>query len=248
VDRPAVRRAPASRPRWCAVRRSGVPYRSAPRSKPVRQLVQPTAVVRFGVVAVVGVAGGAVISLWSAWQPSMIAGWSVAGALFTAWVWVGVAHFDADQTRSHATREDSSRVSAQLLLVSASVASLGGAGLDLVKASQAHGAGKAALDAIAVITVIVSWSVVHTVFALRYAHEFYTSPVGGIDFKNDDDPPDYQDFAYVAFTVGMTFQVSDTDIQKRMIRRSVLRHALLAYLFGAVILAVTVNVIASVFQ
>jgi len=77
---------------------------------------------------------------------------------------------------------------------------------------------------------------------------FSTSPLGGIDFKNDGDPPDYQDFAYVAFTVGMTFQVSDTDVQARTIRRTVLRHALLSYLFGAVILAVTINVIASLLQ
>ena len=75
----------------------------------------------------------------------------------------------------------------------------------------------------------------------------YTAPVGGIDFKTDEQP-DYQDFAYVAFTLGMTFQVSDTDIQSRTIRRIALRHALLAYLFGAVILAVMVNVIANVIQ
>ena len=219
------------------------------RSKPAFLLLtQASAVRRLSVVAVAGLVLGAVIAVWTPWQPSIMAGWSFAGALLVAWVWFSVAHFDADQTRSHATREDNSRVAAQLLLISASVASLVGAGLDLVKASQAHGGVKAALDAIAVLTVIVSWSVVHTVFALRYAHEFYTPPVGGIDFKNNDDPPDYQDFAYVAFTVGMTFQVSDTDIQKRTIRRTVLRHALLAYMFGAVILAVTVNVIANVFQ
>ena len=68
-------------------------------------------------------------------------------------------------------------------------------------------------------------------------------PVGGIDFKSDE-APDYLDFAYVAFTVGMTFQVSDTDVQARRIRRTVTRHAFLAYLFGAVILAVAVSVIA----
>src|SRR5262249_2813810 len=65
------------------------------------------------------------------------------------------------------------------------------------------------------------------------------------DFKTEHQQPDYRDFAYVAFTVGMTFQVSDTDIQSRVIRRTVLRQALIAYLFGAVILAVTVNVLAN---
>jgi uncharacterized membrane protein len=83
------------------------------------------------------------------------------------------------------------------------------------------------------------------VFTLRYAHEYYTEPVGGIDFKTDE-PPDYQDFAYVAFTIGMTFQVSDTDVQGRKIRRTVLKHSLLSYLFGAVILAVLINVIAGI--
>jgi uncharacterized membrane protein len=91
---------------------------------------------------------------------------------------------------------------------------------------------------------VLSWAVVHTVFALRYAHEYYTPPVGGIDFKSGEYEPDYGDFAYLAFTVGMTFQVSDTDVGSRSVRRTVLRHALISYLFGAVILALVVNVIA----
>lgn len=170
---------------------------------------------------------------------------ATAAALFVASVWLLVARFTPDQTATHATREDTSRVPTSVLLVTASVASLVGVGFDLIKADQAHSAGKAALTIVAVLTVAVSWSLVHTVFALRYAHEYYTPPVGGIDFKTDDEEPDYQDFAYVAFTVGMTFQVSDTDIQARRTRRTVLRQALLAYLFGAVIVAVVVNVIAS---
>jgi uncharacterized membrane protein len=84
------------------------------------------------------------------------------------------------------------------------------------------------------------------VFALRYAHVYYTEPEGGIDFKSKGaERPDYIDFAYTAFTVGMTFQVSDTDITRREMRRQVLWHALISFLFGAVILATTVNVIAS---
>ena len=89
---------------------------------------------------------------------------------------------------------------------------------------------------------------VHTVFTLRYAHEYYRPPVGGIDFKSSDQPPDYRDFAYVAFTVGMTFQVSDTDVQDLIVRRTVLGHALLGYLFGAVIIAITINVVAQLLQ
>jgi uncharacterized membrane protein len=131
-----------------------------------------------------------------------------------------------------------------VLLLSAALVSLVGTALVLVKADEAANGGRVMLTAAGVATVALSWAVVHTVFALRYAHEYYTPPVGGIDFKSRE-LPDYRDFAYVAFTVGMTFQVSDTDIQRRETRRTVIRHALISYLFGAVILAVVVNVIAT---
>ena len=164
---------------------------------------------------------------------------------FVAWVWSSVARFTAEQTREHATREDDGRVTTRVLLLSASTASLVGVGFTLIKASQAGTGGQVLLTMAAVVTVALSWVVVHTVFTLRYAHEYYTEPVGGIDFKTDEEP-DYQDFAYVAFTIGMTFQVSDTDVQGRKIRRTVLKHSLLSYLFGAVILAVVINVIAGI--
>jgi uncharacterized membrane protein len=169
----------------------------------------------------------------------------VAAGAYVGWVWTTVGRWSPEDTRIHATREDTSRVATSLILLGASVASLVGTGFDLLKAHQAHGAGRVTLTVIAVLTVALSWTVVHTVFALRYAHEYYTEPVGGINFKVPGELPDYQDFGYVAFTVGMTFQVSDTDIEARRTRRTVLRHALMAYLFGAVILAVVVNVIAS---
>jgi len=89
--------------------------------------------------------------------------------------------------------------------------------------------------------VAVSWLVVHTLFTLRYAR-LYHSTGGGVDF-NQDDPPRYLDFAYLAFTIGMTFQVSDTNLTSPAIRAAALRHALLSYLFGAVILATSVNFI-----
>jgi uncharacterized membrane protein len=193
----------------------------------------------------VGTVAAAAFALVTPWQFAVLAWWDVVAAVFVGSVWLSVSRFTPDQTREHATREDNSRVATGLLLLSASVASLIGTGFDLMKAEHAHTAGRAALTVIALLTVALSWAMVHTLFALRYAHEYYTPPIGGIDFKTDDETPDYHDFAYVAFTVGMTFQVSDTDIQARRTRRSVLRQALLAYLFGAVILAVVVNVIAT---
>ena len=203
---------------------------------------------RVVVSAVLGVLAGAVMVWFAPWQLTEIAAWDVAATWLVGWVWLSVGHLDPDATQKLAVREDDTRVGAHLVLVLASVASLVGVGLDLAKASQSTGFDRVLLTAVGVFTVVVSWAVVHTTFALRYAHEFYTPPIGGIDFKNQQAAPDYQDFAYVAFTVGMTFQVSDTDIQHRDVRRSVLRHALLSFLFDAVILAVTINVIASLLQ
>jgi uncharacterized membrane protein len=203
------------------------------------------------IVALAGGAAGVVTALFAPWQLSTLIGWDVAAALYLVWVWTSAGRFDADETQRFANREDDSRVSAQLLVLTACVASLVGVGFDLLKASEEAGdaGGDVLLISAAVATVVLSWATVHTVFALRYAHEYYAeSPVGGIDFKTRDYAPDYRDFAYVAFGIGMTFQVADTDINDRKIRHTVLLHSLLAYLFGAVILAVTINIVAAIFQ
>jgi uncharacterized membrane protein len=193
---------------------------------------------------------GIVAAFFAPWQLSTLLGWDVAAALFVVWVWTSAGRFDPDETHRFATREDDSRVSAQLLVLTACVVSLVGVGFDLVKGSESGTAsGHVALVSAALLTVVLSWATVHTAFALRYAHEYYLQPVGGIDFKSGSDyAPDYRDFAYVAFVVGMTFQVSDTDITRRPIRRTVLQHSLLAYLFGAVIIAVVINIVAQIFQ
>ena len=202
---------------------------------------------RLVVVVVIGAVAGLAAAWFVPWQAASLTAWDVAAFTFLVWVWGTIGDFDAEETRAFATCEDSSRIAAHLLVVVASLASLLGVGAELARASDVTGTEKIALTAVAALTVVLSWATVHTVFALRYAHEYYTDPVGGIDFKSDA-PPDYQAFAYVAFTVGMTFQVADTDVQQPAIRRTVLRQALLAYVFGAVILGVTVNVVATLLQ
>jgi uncharacterized membrane protein len=91
--------------------------------------------------------------------------------------------------------------------------------------------------------VVGAWLVVHTVYTTWYALLYYSHDRGGIDF-NQGEPPAYADFAYLAFTLGMTYQVSDTDLQTRPIRATALRHALLSYLLGAVVLATVINLVA----
>jgi len=198
------------------------------------------------VVVALGAVAGGTAAAFTAWQLSVLVGWDVAAATFVGLVWASVARFTPEQTREFATREDEGRVATSILLLGASVASLVGVGFALFKASNANTQGQAALKVAALATVALSWAVVHTLFTLRYAREYCTPPTGGIDFKGADEEPDYQDFGYLAFTIGMTFQVSDTDVQSRKIRRTVLRHSLLSYLFGSVILAVVVNVIAGI--
>ncbi len=157
------------------------------------------------------------------WQVALLAAWDSAAAVFIAWVFWVTHGKDAAATAMLATREDDSRAAADVLLVAACVASLAGVGVGLVKASREQGTAEAAITALAVLSVVLSWAAVHAVFMLRYARLYYTEQ-GGIDFKSDLEP-DYHDFAYVALTIGMTYQVSDTDLTAKSMRRTATRHA-----------------------
>jgi uncharacterized membrane protein len=99
------------------------------------------------------------------------------------------------------------------------------------------------LAALALATVALSWLLVHTLFTLRYASLYYADDDGGVDF-NQVEPPRYADFAYLSFTLGMTFQVSDTSLTSSVMRAAALRHALMSFLFGSIILATLINLVA----
>jgi uncharacterized membrane protein len=196
--------------------------------------------------ALVALAGGAVVTaalVWIApWQLTVTTGWCAAAALFLLRVWPFVLRLPADQVAAWAAREDDTKATAHAVLVGASLASLLGAGFALHKASTVDGLERVLITVAALATVVMSWVVVNTVYTLRYAHVYYTPPAGGIEFA--DGPPDYRDFAYLAFTVGMTYQVSDTGLLTKRFRRVLLGHALLSYLFGTVIIATLINAVA----
>jgi uncharacterized membrane protein len=175
------------------------------------------------------------------WVLVALTGWDVAAGVLIGWSWATIVRRDADQTAKLAAADDPTAAWTDVLLLSASIASLVAVGLVLLGTGAEGGLlGRAAL---AVLSVALSWALVHTVFTLRYAALYYAGPEGGVDF-NQDEPPDYLDFAYLAFTIGMTFQVSDTDLRSSAVRHTALRHALLSYVFGAVILAGTINLLA----
>jgi uncharacterized membrane protein len=192
----------------------------------------------------VGLAAGGVASPWSPWQLSVLLGWIAAGGLLLARVWASIAPLDATLTRILAAREDDSRSSARVLLLSAAAVSLVAVAFGLSKATKVPMTLDVLLTLSAVVGVVIAWAVVHTVYTLRYAHLYYGGDaIGGIEY-NSNEPPDYLDFAYVAFTIGMTFQVSDTNLQQSRVRRVALSHALISYVFGTAIIAVTINILA----
>lgn len=194
----------------------------------------------------VGLLAFVIATLMTPWQAASLIGWDVAASVFIVWVWLVVGRMDAEATKTHAGIEDRSTRTADLILILASVTSLIGVGLSLLEASDKEVVAKAFITAIASVSVILSWATVHTVFTLRYARLYYAGD-GGIDF-NEDRPPTYGEFAYLAFTIGMTYQVSDTSIGSRAIRRTALHHAYMSYLFGTVVVAMTINVVAGLFN
>jgi uncharacterized membrane protein len=179
---------------------------------------------------------------------ALTGGWGITALVIFCWVWLQVGRMSPDETKTHAQAEDSSRVAADLAVLTASVASLLAIGYVVSTASNRQEPTKALLILLAVSVVAVSWLSVHTLFMLRYGDLYYGHPIGGVDFNNDDERPDYHDFAYLAFTIGMTFQVSDTNLSTKPIRRLATRHALLSFVFVAVILALTINSVASLLQ
>ncbi len=191
----------------------------------------------------VGLAVAAATAVFGPAWLAPLAGWDAAAASYVAWTWITVGRMDATATAARAGVEDPTRSGSDLLLLCAGLASLVAVGFVIVRGANSEGVAKAVLTAIGIVSVVVSWLVVHTTYTLRYAKLFYDNTPGGVNF-NQDQPPRYADFAYLAFTVGMTFQVSDTEITLSTIRTNVLRHALLSFLYGAVIIATTINIVA----
>ena len=193
----------------------------------------------------------AVVLLWFVpWGMAVVAGWDAAALAFLISVWPIIIRANSSHAAQLATREDETRGSATVLLLAASVASLLGVGFALLLAGQESGPLKVLLVAFAVLTVVLSWTVVNTVFTLRYADQHFGSGAAGIAFGDSNGPetPSYRDFAYVAFTIGMCYQVSDTTVRDRRIRRTVLSHALLSYVFGVAIVGGSVNLIAGLIR
>ncbi len=173
-----------------------------------------------------------------------LAGFVVGGLAFALPLLLHVLGHDAPATREKVQGRDGDAAWYDVVVILVGLASLTGVGILLVGGRQRGS--EALVDAlVGVGAVAVGWLCVHTVYVLRYARVYYASPRPPIDFNQDDDPT-FSDFAYFSFNLGMTYQVSDTGLSGSGIRRVVLGHCLLAYLFGTVVIASTINLVAGI--
>jgi uncharacterized membrane protein len=204
-----------------------------------------TPIARLGVGVVAGLVAGFVAGHWLGLSAGLLSGWATGCVVAVVWILTAVWRMDAEQTRAHATREDPGHRLARLISIVGSIASLGAVALVLVQSSHVPKLEGFLLAAIAVLSVVASWALIQTDYMLRYARLYYGDDVKGISFNGHPDAPMYTDFAYFSVGLGMTYQVADTNVQTNGIRRVVIAQTLLAYLFGAVILATVINLVSN---
>jgi uncharacterized membrane protein len=174
----------------------------------------------------------------------LLVGWDAAVALYLTLVLAMMARSEVRDIRRRAAREDEGRFAILILTVAAGLASLAAI---LAELGSANGGRRPAQLGLAAATILLSWAFIHTIFALHYAHEFYgesPGPGGGMAFPGGDGEPDYWDFVYFSFVIGMTSQVSDVGVTSKPVRRTVAAHGIVAFVFNAALLALTVNIAA----
>jgi uncharacterized membrane protein len=174
----------------------------------------------------------------------MLIAWDAGVLLYLMLAFAVIQRFDLALVRRRAAIQDEGGTALLVLTVASAVASLGAiiAELGSVTADQPRGP----YVALAAGTIFLSWTFIHVIFALHYAHEYYGEgdQGGGLVFPQDE-RPDYWDFVYFAFVIGMTFQVSDVQVTGKPLRRIVVAHGLISFLFNVAILALMVNLAAS---
>jgi uncharacterized membrane protein len=196
----------------------------------------------------IGLATGAAVGLLATPRLLALVTWTVTTAVLLTWVWRTSWAQDPEGTKRLAEQESATR-STDIWLLAAAVTSLAVVVVALVQSSSQRDATAVASVLLSVLSVMLSWALVNTVYAFKYARLYYLDEpdAGGIDFKQEH-PPTYSDFAYMAVTVGMSFAVSDTEPTATRIRRVALGHALLSYAFGTGVLAVAINLVTNLGQ
>jgi uncharacterized membrane protein len=204
-----------------------------------------TAVARLACSLVAGLGSAAAVASAGPGLAAL-AGIATAGAVLVLLGWLALWPMDPVRTQANVGREDLRPLVDEVVVVVAALAGVSGIVVLLAVGGADAGSLPAALAAFGTFT---TWGALHLMYAARYAHLWYRGgEAGGIDFNGGDDyRPSFRDFLYFSYNLGMTYQVSDTSVTSPAIRSVVLRHSLLSYVFGVVVLATTINVVAGIF-
>jgi len=202
--------------------------------------IRPRLFISLGIGALVSV----VLTVFTDWRTAtrLLVGWDIYVGLYLALVAHLMSGAEIERIRARAAVEDEGQFAILMLTVVAALASLGA-----IFSELGIGAGRRPAHVVlAALTILLSWAFIHTIFALHYAHEFYDEDIGGgLAFPGGETEPDYWDFVYFSFVIGMTSQVSDVGVTHKEIRRTVAAHGVVSFVFNAALLALTVNIAAS---
>lgn len=172
--------------------------------------------------------------------------WDCATGLYLALALIMMARSDVESIRVRAALHDEGQMVILGLTTSTAIVSLAGIIFELSTAKTLRGHGGWQHVLMAVLTLFLSWSFLHTMFAVHYAHEYYVGREGGLEFPGDE-PPDYWDFMYYSFIIGSACATADVNITSKTMRRTTTLHCIISFAFNATILALTVNIGAGLF-
>jgi uncharacterized membrane protein len=190
-----------------------------------------------------------IAALPTQWQLAtrLLTAWDISIALYLILIYELMARAEVERIRHHAAIEDEGQIGILVLSVTAALASLAAIVVKLGATAANEAPRHPAELVLALLTILLSWAFIHTIFALHYAHQFYGElgeGAGGLGFPGDDEP-DYWDFVYFSFVIGMTSQVSDVSVRAKPIRHAVTAHGILSFIFNTALLALTINIAAN---
>jgi len=210
-----------------------------------RRVDASSALVRAGIAAACGLVAWAIATATLPRLAALLLGWDVGGLVLVGLSWFAIVSADARFTHDRAGSEDPGRTMVYAVVVLSSAVSLLAATALLPNARSLPPTLSHWVTAMSLAAVLLAWGLTHTAFTFRYARLYYRSDaegVGGASFPGDL-PPNYFDFAYFAFTIGMCFQVSDVTVTSPQIRRTVLLHAIISFVYNSAILAFVLNLV-----
>jgi uncharacterized membrane protein len=208
---------------------------------------------RFLAALAVGLVVAFVVPLENA-VPRVLAGWNAGGWLYLVLVGTKMWQAEVEGIKREAGIERESRIVVLVVVIFGSIFTMLALFVQLMAIKGEHGMDRTLSIGLSVLTILLSWLLIHTVFAVYYAHEFHSEAKGGSRGRGgglkfpDDSTPDYLDFLYFSFVVGTTAQTSDVEVTSRAMRRVVMLHGILSFFFNTAVIALAVNLAAQLVQ